>query len=61
MRSVMHAGFIILYLAIAFFGLGPVLFADGSDSERLGTLVVIALLFAVLIIVHAWLARRWKR
>jgi membrane protein DedA with SNARE-associated domain len=60
MRSLLHASFIVLYLAVVFFGLGPVLFADGSDSERVSMLIVVVLLFAVLIIVHSWLARRRK-
>jgi membrane protein DedA with SNARE-associated domain len=60
MRRLLHASFIVLYLAVAFFGLGPVLFADGSNSERVSTLIIVVLLFVVLIIVHAWLARRRK-
>jgi purine-cytosine permease-like protein len=40
--------FICLYLLVGFFGLGPVVFADGSMQERLITLAVVILIFAVL-------------
>ncbi|MCQ6276481.1 hypothetical protein JMM81_16320 [Bacillus sp. V3B] len=40
--------FVLIYLLLTFFGLGPVLFADGSNSERLVTfLIVIGLYIAI--------------
>jgi hypothetical protein len=40
--------FICLYLVVGFFGLGPVVFADGSMQERLITLAVVLFIFIVL-------------
>ena len=44
-------GIIILaaFLLVTFFGLGPVLLADGSTSERLATLAVVVIIYAVLV------------
>lgn len=39
--------FMALFLLITFFGIGPVLFADGSDRERLITFLVVLLIYAV--------------
>ncbi len=36
-----------LYLFVLFFGLGPVLLADGSWSERLVTALIVFLILAV--------------
>jgi hypothetical protein len=38
----------ITFILITFFGLGPVLMADGSTNERLITLLVIILLYILL-------------
>ncbi len=39
--------FVTLFLLITFFGIGPVLFADGSDSERQRTLLVVLLIYVI--------------
>ena len=49
MRIIVHIIFITLLLLVTFFGIGPVLFADGVLSERLFTLVVIIGIYLVLI------------
>ncbi|MFZ3589486.1 DUF6954 family protein [Bacillus sp. DJP31] len=51
MKWFMIGFFSILYLLITFFGLGPVLMADGSMQERVITLAVVVLLYVVLSIV----------
>jgi hypothetical protein len=38
----------ILFILITFFGLGPVMFADGSMSERILTLAVVIVLYLLL-------------
>ncbi|WP_397386602.1 DUF6954 family protein [Paenibacillus roseipurpureus] len=45
-------GFVMftLYALVTFFGLGPVLFADGSQKERMITLLVVILIYVVLTI-----------
>jgi hypothetical protein len=40
--------FIILYLGVTFFGLGPVLFADGTMQERIMTFFVVIVVYLVL-------------
>jgi hypothetical protein len=37
--------FIPIYLLITFFGLGPVLLADGSTSERIITFLIVVVLY----------------
>jgi hypothetical protein len=37
----------IIFMLITFFGLGPVLFADGSGWERLSTLLVVLALYGI--------------
>ncbi|SDX65300.1 DUF6954 family protein [Tepidimicrobium xylanilyticum] len=49
--------FIILFFLLSFFGLGPVLMADGTSRERMITLVVVLLLYGILI----YIFYRWKR
>jgi hypothetical protein len=44
-------------LSVTFFGLGPVLLADGSKTERIITLTVVLVLYVVL----GWIAVRIKR
>ena len=48
MRTIIYIGFGILYAALTFFGIGPVLLADGTDRERYATLAVVLLLYIVL-------------
>lgn len=40
--------FITIYLLITFFGVGPVLLADGPAIERLLTLLVVIILYVVI-------------
>ncbi|HVH96205.1 MAG TPA: hypothetical protein VM660_06195 [Bacillus sp. (in: firmicutes)] len=37
--------FVPIYLLITFFGLGPVLLADGSTSERIITFLIVVVLY----------------
>lgn len=48
MKVLIYLVFIILYLFVAFFGIGPVLMADGTMNERMLTLGVIILIYALL-------------
>lgn len=50
--------FICLYLAVGFFGLGPVMFADGAIQERLITLAVVFLIFIILTYIFIRLLRK---
>ncbi|GHH97315.1 DUF6954 family protein [Neobacillus kokaensis] len=48
MRFLVHIVFIILLALVTFFGLGPVLFADGVLSERLLTAAIVIGIYMVL-------------
>lgn len=52
--------FAVLYLLITFFGLGPVLFADGSNAERIVTLVVVVLIYVAITILLRLALRRFR-
>ncbi|MEH6994156.1 hypothetical protein V7075_15795 [Neobacillus drentensis] len=53
MKVLVHAFFIILLLLVTFFGLGPVLYADGVIQERIWTAGVVVLLYALLALSYA--------
>lgn len=51
MRSFKWIWYIVLFavfLLVTFFGIGPIVFADGSRSERIITLTVVILLYVIL-------------
>ncbi|PYI54223.1 DUF6954 family protein [Paenibacillus flagellatus] len=52
--------FVVLYALVTFFGLGPVLLADGSATERVWTLAVVIAIYAVLTALLLLLLRRRK-
>ncbi|MGM9988693.1 MAG: DUF6954 family protein [Bacillaceae bacterium] len=43
---------IIGYIIVTFFGLGPILLADGSFQERALTLGVVLLLYILIMLLH---------
>ncbi|MCL6604383.1 MAG: hypothetical protein K6T94_16080 [Paenibacillus sp.] len=52
--------FAVLYILTTFFGLGPVLFADGSDRERIITLIVVLLIYAAITILLRLVLKRLR-
>lgn len=60
MRAIVYLVFVILYAALTFFGLGPVLLADGTNRERIATLAVVLLLYAALTVLFRYVLR-WLR
>lgn len=48
----------ILFALVTFFGVGPVLFADGPPQERLVTSVIVILIYVLLVMFWRWLRRR---
>jgi len=50
--------FISIYLLITFFGLGPVLLADGSTNERIITLLVVIILYIITTLLFRELIKR---
>lgn len=55
MKILVYIIIAIAFLLITFFGLGPVILADGSMSERMWTLLVVLLLYFVL----GWITLRF--
>ncbi|OLS41404.1 hypothetical protein [Bacillus sp. MRMR6] len=48
LKILVHALFILLLLLVTFFGLGPVILADGVIEERIWTLVIVIILYLIL-------------
>lgn len=61
MKMFVHLIFVILYGLVAFFGIGPILMADGTMSERLLTLVIVIIIFFMLILLHNFFVRKMDR
>lgn len=57
MKWLIYAIFIVLYLGVTFFGLGPVLYADGSIQERMLTLGIVLLIYVSLTVLFL----KWRR
>ncbi|WP_423230741.1 DUF6954 family protein [Alkalibaculum bacchi] len=52
MKNIWRIVLVIAFLLVSFFGLGPVLMADGVLTERLITLFIVLLLYGL--IVYLW-------
>lgn len=50
--------FILLFVLVTFFGIGPVLIADGTFQERMITLFVVLIIYALLILGFRYWIRR---
>ncbi|MGN7760711.1 DUF6954 family protein [Paenibacillus sp. 22594] len=61
MRGLLYVLFAILYLLTTFFGLGPVLFADGSAKERTLTLIVVLVIYAAITVWLRFILKRLRR
>lgn len=48
---------IIMLMLVTFFGMGPVLFADGSSQERLITFLVVLFIYVLLVLAF----RFWRK
>lgn len=57
MKVIVDLFFVALFILITFFGIGPVLLADGSDKERLITFLVVLLIYVIWFI----LLTLWRR
>lgn len=61
MKWLLYILFALLYLMVTFFGLGPVLFADGSTAERVVTLVVVLLIYVLITLCLRSVLKRLNR
>jgi hypothetical protein len=50
----------ILFILVTFFGLGPVIYADGSNGERIITLIIVLLIYALLAGIFVFFKKRSK-
>lgn len=58
MRLIIYIVFILLFILVTFFGLGPILMADGSTGERIATLAVVIVLYIILALLLRFLIKR---
>ena len=58
MKWFTYVVFIIIYLLVTFFGLGPVLLADGSDQERIITLAIVLVVYIFITIIFRFLVKK---
>lgn len=61
MKVLVYGIFVVIYGLISFFGIGPVLLADGSMQERLWTLLVVVILYLAVTWLLVVIIRRMKR
>lgn len=57
MKTLGYIIFSALFLLVTFYGIGPVVFADGVMSERLFTLAIVIIIYVILFA----LFRYWKK
>jgi arginine exporter protein ArgO len=57
MKTLIYIIFIVLYALVTFFGIGPVLMADGSMQERMLTLGIVILIYIALTFAFVKLVR----
>jgi hypothetical protein len=60
MSTVIHIIFISLLGLVTFFGIGPILLADGVMSERLITLLIVIIVYIFIILVYRGILKRVK-
>ncbi|MDF2908866.1 MAG: hypothetical protein K0R34_4187 [Herbinix sp.] len=60
-KKIVYVILILLLLVVTLFGLGPVIYADGSDTERMTTLLVVVALYLVILFTFYIIHTRWKK
>lgn len=60
MNWLIYIIFIILYILVTFFGLGPVIFTDGSNLERIVTFLFIVVIYVFLTVILQFLIKQVK-
>jgi hypothetical protein len=53
--------FVILYLGLTYFGIGPVLLADGPHEERVMTFFIVVVLYLILTGSFVWWSKTVRR
>lgn len=57
-KVILYTVFILAIALISFFGLGPVLLADGTKTERILTLIIVLGIYLVVIITFLAIRRK---
>lgn len=60
-RIILITVFIILILLVSFFGLGPVILADGTWTERMLTLLVVIALYIIILVAFYFINKRIRK
>jgi hypothetical protein len=60
LKWIVYLLFAAAYLLVTFFGLGPVLLADGTAQERWVTFLVVLLIYAVITVFLRWILKKFK-
>jgi hypothetical protein len=60
-KNVGYIGLITAFFLICLFGLGPAMFADGSSKERVLTVSIVLVLFAIIAVCFEFLRRHSKK
>lgn len=61
MKWIIYVIFFVLFIGVTFFGLGPVLFADGTFNERMITLLIVFLIYVILVILLIFMIKKMNR
>ncbi|WP_442049215.1 DUF6954 family protein [Paenibacillus sp. 2TAB19] len=60
LKAIIIALFVVLYGLVTFFGLGPVLLADGTPEERRTTFLIVVAVYIAITAVFAMILRRLR-
>ena len=60
-RWIVNGVFVVILILITLFGLGPVLLADGTASERSSTLMVVAVLYLAIFAIMFYANKKIKK
>ena len=60
-KAIIYSIFVVLYLLVTFFGMGPVLMADGSNTERFVTFIVVLIIYAIITITLIYVKRKFLK
>ncbi|MBC8079234.1 MAG: hypothetical protein H7X86_02740 [Gorillibacterium sp.] len=61
MRWLVYIIFAVIYLLITFFGIGPVLMADGSNQERIITLLIVLVIYVLVTLALRFIIKKMDR
>ncbi len=60
MKIIFYIIMAVAFILVTFFGIGPVLFADGQMAERMFTLAIVILIYLILIFITIVVSKRMK-